>query len=412
MEIQVFGASHVGRVKKNNEDSFLINEDLGLYIVADGMGGHAAGEVASDIAVQEIRRYVKESEVLIQHFIDTGDGREHILDLLDSAVREAGQKIYNTAALELDKKGMGTTCSLILLTPNRAFIAHVGDSRIYLIRSGEVLQLSEDHSLVNELVKRGRLSLQEAESASQRNVITRAVGIYADVEVDSLDLEVVPGDRFLLCSDGLANYFRSSKEIVELFDQVPPEQQPETFIELANRRGGKDNITVLTLRLPDAPVDERRVKLKTIRRMPLFQHLSHPEQIAIFNLCELKSLEAGELIFKEGEIGEELFLVLEGNVSIKRGETSLATLGPGAHFGEMAIMDKSARYATAQAERSCRLIVVGRKPLFGLMRKEPSLAVKILWAFVAVLSKRLRLTSNALCESQSKHQDLEDLFQL
>ncbi|MBU0553042.1 Stp1/IreP family PP2C-type Ser/Thr phosphatase [Myxococcota bacterium] len=408
MEVRAYAATDIGRVKKNNEDNFLIDHDLGLYLVADGMGGHAAGEVASQLAVEEVQRAVKASEVLIQHFINTGDGRDHILDLIESAIRTAGQKIYEMSEADAAKRGMGTTCSMILITPQRAFIAHVGDSRVYLIRGDEVLQLTEDHSLINEMIKRGRMTVEQAKRATQKNVITRAVGVYADVDVDTLDLEIHSEDRFLICSDGLINHMEDPKEIAEVMVRQPFPESAQVYVDIANQRGGKDNITVLLVEIPKAKAAERRIKISTIRKMPLFQHLSNPEQMAILNLCELRAVEEGGVVFNEGEVGEELFLILSGAVEMVHKDVRLAQFKAGAHFGEMAIMNKSARSATARATTETRLIVVGRRPLFALMRREPSLAVKILWTFVAVLSTRLKKTGERLCELQNAARDVQE----
>ncbi len=205
MDIIALAHSDVGRVKDSNEDAFLVDKRLRLYIVADGMGGHAAGEVASEMAVREARRIIKEGEHVLHHFVETGEGKDDVKDLLELAIREAGRAIFDLAEVDRAKKGMGTTTSLLLLTPDRGFIAHVGDSRVYLVRSGELYQLTEDHSLINELIKRGKLAPEDAADAPYKNAVTRAVGVYADVEVDTLDFEIAAGDNFMLCSDGFAH---------------------------------------------------------------------------------------------------------------------------------------------------------------------------------------------------------------
>ncbi len=409
-DITAWAGTDIGKVKDSNEDAFLVDKRLRLYVVADGMGGHAAGEVASETAVKEVRRVVKEGEHILVRFVETGCGRDLILDLIELAVREAGRAIYLLAEQDPAKRGMGTTVSLLVLTPHRGFIAHVGDSRVYLVRGGEVFQLTEDHSLINELIRRGKLKAEDAHKAPYKNAVTRAVGVYPDVEVDTLDFEIAGGDNFMLCSDGLSEYLEDTGEIASVLQDVEFMAVPKRFIELANERGGKDNITSLVVKIPAADGEENdtALKLDVLRKMPLFQHLSYVELVEVLNVSEMKSYEPGDPVFAEGEAGDELFVVLDGRISIRKGEVELALLGAGGHFGEMAIMDKGTRSAGAVAALPSRLIAVGRKPLFLLMRRDKEIAVKLLWTFVQVLNHRLRATSSDLERSRSEQIELQD----
>jgi len=413
MEPIALAYTDIGRVKDANEDRFLVDKRLRLYVVADGMGGHAAGEVASETAVTEIRRYIQEREALLQEFIRTGKGRDEVLEMLELAVRTAGRAIFDIAQSEPEKRGMGTTVSLLLLTPTRGFIAHVGDSRVYLVRDNEVFQLTEDHSLINELIKRGKLRPEEAATAPYKNAVTRAVGVYADVEVDTLDFEIAPGDDFLLCSDGLTGHLRDDREIAEILKGNDFVAVPKTFVEVANQRGGKDNITSVVVHLGQAEAGhEIALKVNTLRNMPLFQHLSYVELVEVLNIAELQTFKAGEIVFREGDAGDALYLVLEGRIRIEKNGVELALLGPGGHFGEMALMDKTARSADALAAYDARVMVVNRRPLFLLMRKDKEIAVKLLWCFVQVLNMRLRNTSADLSAARTENVELQELLGL
>jgi serine/threonine protein phosphatase PrpC len=408
MEPVALAETDIGKVKPRNEDSFLIDKRMKLYVVADGMGGHAAGDVASATAVREIRRYMKENEATIQAFVEHGSGRDRVLDLIEQAVRLAGRAIYHIAQENPEKRGMGTTVSLLLLTPNRGFIAHVGDSRVYLVRGGEVFQLTEDHSLINELIKRGKLRPEDAETAPYQNAVTRAVGVYEDVEVDVLDFEIADGDNFMLCSDGLSGYLRDATEIMEVMNQAEFASAPRKFIELANDRGGKDNITSLLVRVEDGAEQEASevaVKMDVLRQMPLFQHLSYVELVEILNVSEIRAYAGGDLIFDEGDKGDAMYVVLEGRVGIEKNGVELARLGPGGHFGEMAILDKAPRSAAARASLESRAIRISRRKLFLLMRRDKEVAVKLLWCFLQVLNNRLRSTSEDL--TSARHENLE-----
>jgi protein phosphatase len=225
----------VGMKREHNEDSFLVNEDLGLYVVCDGMGGHAGGETASRLAVQTIERELLSARLRSD---DPFTVRE--------AVEGACAAVFRTSRANPELAGMGTTCISLLVKNGQALIGHVGDSRAYLVREGDVYQLSEDHSLVNEQVRAGLLSEEEARHSRLKNIITRSVGFEEDVLVDVMGVETRPGDRFLLCSDGLSNLV-DNDEIRDTLLQTELEEVPQKLIALANSRGGEDNITVVAV---------------------------------------------------------------------------------------------------------------------------------------------------------------------
>jgi serine/threonine protein phosphatase PrpC len=412
MEIIAQAATDIGRKKRSNEDSFLIDRKLNLYIVADGMGGHAAGEVASAQAIESTRQVIEDHLLNANQWPDDASHREKIKKILGESVLKASKDIYQISSKELAKRGMGTTLSLLFLTDQRGFIAHVGDSRIYLIRNQEVFQLTEDHSLIRDLIKHKKITPEEAENSPYRNALTRAVGIYEHVEVDILDFEISKDDTFLLCSDGLTNYLKDANEIYEVLSaQNDFSKLPTEFINLANNRGGKDNITSLLVKIsqtasdqPSSEIEDVAFRLNILRKMPIFQHLEYVELMEVLNVSVQKKFEHGELIFKEGEMGDQMFVILDGQVSILKGEQEISILSRGGHFGEMALMDRNVRSASAQALGVTRLISVQRKPLFELMQKNKEIAVKLLWCFMQVLNQRLRNTTEDL--EKERRQDL------
>lgn len=412
MEILAQADTNIGRKKRSNEDTFLIDHRSRLFVVADGMGGHAAGEVASAQAVESIQKIVSEglAQVSQDH---TDDSRRHLLNLIERAVRQAGRDIHAMAERDISKRGMGTTVSLLLLTPERGYIAHVGDSRIYLIRQSEVFQLTEDHSLIRELIKNKKLTPEEAESSPYRNALTRAVGVYADVEVDLLDFEVADGDQFLLCSDGLSNYFESDREVQTILNDAGLDRAPERFVEVANARGGKDNITSLVVEIKDrgAQSDDIAFRLNILRKMPIFQHLEYVELIEVLNASSQRRYRAGEEIFSEGARGDEMFVILEGEVGIYKRDQLVIKIIQGGHFGEMALMDRNPRSAGARADSDVRVIVVKRRPLFLLMQQNNEIAVKLLWCFMQVLTQRLRFTTDDL-ERYRREEPLNSVLDL
>jgi serine/threonine protein phosphatase PrpC len=408
--IHFWAATDVGLKRDHNEDNFLVDKGLNLFVVADGMGGHAAGEVASAIAVNTLRDEVKNKQDLIAAFKEGSQiaSSQDIVSLLEHAVHHACSEIHTVAQRETEKRGMGTTLSALLVINNRGFIAHVGDSRIYLLRSGRVIQLTEDHSLVNELIKRGKLKPEEAESSPYQNAVTRAVGVYESVEVDTIDFDVLPGDQFLLASDGLTGYLKSEEisPVLENVDDI--KKVPETFIELANDRGGKDNITNIIVRMTDADgtasdlIEEVNLKIDTIQGMPLFKFLAYPELVKIINITQMVEVNPNDTIIKEGEQGDELYIVLTGTVRVHKGDTNIVDLKNGAHFGEMALIDTAVRSADVTAKEHTKLLKISRQDFFQVIRNEPPLATKLLWSFLQVLSDRLRTTSEDLSDAREE----------
>ncbi len=237
----------LGRVRENNEDKFefYVPEDedtLALkgafYGVADGMGGHSAGQIASELALKTaIKTYYADSSPMLE-------------ESLKAALQSANALIFDTARAIADRQGMGTTMTALVLRGEEAFIAQVGDSRCYRLRDGKLQQMTEDHSWVNEQVKRGAMSREEAEFSPFKNVITRSLGNAPSVEVDVFPEELQVGDVFLLCSDGLTGEV-SDDEIRDALKKSPPSKAAWDLVELALEHGGRDNCTVLIVAVRD-----------------------------------------------------------------------------------------------------------------------------------------------------------------
>ena len=242
----------VGMKREHNEDSFLVNQDLGLYVICDGMGGHAGGETASRLAVQTIERELLSARLRTDDpfAVEAPLPETPLAGALREAIEGACAAVFRTSRANPELSGMGTTCITLLVRGTQALIGHVGDSRAYLVRDGDVHQLSDDHSLVNEQVRAGLLSEEEAKHSRLKNIITRSVGFEEDVLVDVIGVETLPGDRFLLCSDGLSNLMEN-EEIRDALLQYPLDDVPQVLIQLANERGGDDNVTVVTVQRVD-----------------------------------------------------------------------------------------------------------------------------------------------------------------
>jgi serine/threonine protein phosphatase PrpC len=418
VELKFFAATDVGRQRDGNEDNYLVDPKHHLFVVADGMGGHAAGEVASQIAVHEVSRVVRENADLIERYAKGHDmsARQEILVMMEHAVQTACASIFNRGQTEPEKRGMGTTTSALLIAGDRGFIAHVGDSRIYLLRQGQVHQLTEDHSLLNELVRRGKIKREDIDGspyAKYKNAVTRAVGAYESVEADTLDFEVLPGDNFLLCSDGMHHYLKDG-DVPEILSAEDVGDAPKTLVALANAGGGHDNITAVVVRVEAGESKESAARasdlanrVDVLKRMPLFKHLTYKEIMRLLNVTVVKDYKAGDKIITEGTEADELFIILSGKVRLHKAEAFITFLQRGAHFGEMALVDRSPRSASATAEEASRALLLRRREFYEIIRKEPALATKLLWSFVQVLTERLRKTTAELSGARLEAQAID-----
>ena len=241
MQIDFGTSTNQGRVRTSNEDSFAAEPADQLFLVADGMGGHAAGEVASRIAATTVAEVVASERA----------GKSDPEDVLLRAAQEANHRIYDAQQRTPELSGMGSTLTILTFSGGRYFVAHVGDSRAYLLRNGVLEQLTRDHSLVWHLFESGILKKDELSSHPQKNLITRSIGPHPHVEVDLECGEARPGDTFLLCSDGLTDVL-SDERIRQMLSaaEVTPQQLGDALVGAANNGGGPDNITVVVVRLP------------------------------------------------------------------------------------------------------------------------------------------------------------------
>ncbi|MGC8722854.1 MAG: Stp1/IreP family PP2C-type Ser/Thr phosphatase [Acidobacteriota bacterium] len=250
MIMEASGLTDVGRKRSNNEDAFAIRPELRLYVVADGMGGHSSGEVAAQIAVNQIVAFFEVqdlSEEATWPYPSYDDGLSFEGNKLRTAIALASEQIQNYSSEHPESRGMGTTVVAALVVGDRLIIGHVGDSRAYLYSGGQLSVLTMDHSWVSEQVRLGFLTEEEAAHHPFRNVITKALGTKDQAQADVLEMDVAVGDRILLCSDGL-NSMAAEEDIARtLARRESLEATCRSLVELANQKGGEDNVTVILL---------------------------------------------------------------------------------------------------------------------------------------------------------------------
>ncbi len=255
------GCTDVGRRREKNEDCFFIDEKLGIAMVADGMGGHSGGEIASrmavDTVIQIIRRFSDDPDMTLpgrRPFRTYDHGAQ-----LTYAIQEAGHRIFERACREANLKGMGTTTVVLYFTEDRVHLGNVGDSRGYLLRDGLLRQVTQDHSFVGEQVRAGVITAESARTHRMRNVITRSVGFQAEVESDILQKFIMDRDVFLLCTDGLSNMVDDA-EMKLILESNPPAEACRRLIDVANAHGGDDNITAVVAAFTEVPDKTRKTR--------------------------------------------------------------------------------------------------------------------------------------------------------
>lgn len=242
--VKAYAKTDIGKARDVNEDSFYITDnsfsDIQLYILADGMGGCKAGDIASKLAISTAKSYIE------NNIKDTPKEKESLIQLVGSSAEYANMVVYEKSKENKDFEGMGTTIEICLIYNNRAFIAHIGDSRIYRIRNGLIRQLTQDHSYVQTLVKQGTITKDEAEIHPKKNILTKALGCNAFVEPDMLVRGFQKDDILVMCSDGLSNMVTQD----DIYNLVTNnfEIAPKELVDLANKNGGIDNITVITIK--------------------------------------------------------------------------------------------------------------------------------------------------------------------
>lgn len=412
MKLVSWAATDQGRRRKNNEDCYLLAPEIGLVAVADGMGGFERGDVASQLACNVLKETLIAQKNLLELYqhAPAEDRRLAVMALLQDAVQRACAEVHDAASALAAGGRMGTTLDILLVIGSTAFIAHVGDGRIYLMRGGEAHQLTEDHTLVNEQLKEGVITAEEARRARNRSVITRALGAFPSVLVDTLHFELDPDDMLVLCSDGLHRYV-GGRELGFTISEGSGERAASELIDLANQRGGRDNITVVVCGMRD-PDEERsllnRSRMDALRKVDLLSTCTYRELMEICQSADQKRFPAGQVLFSEGEVGRECFFIERGQVRIEKDGHLLTTLGPGASFGEMSFLDFPQRSATVRVSEDASLLVLHRDRFLQLMRQDADLGAKISWQLLKKLSRIIRTTNEQLVAESVTLEEAEE----
>lgn len=419
MSVQAKGLTDSGVKRPHNEDYVLIDPDLNLYMVADGTRASGQAIPASQISAEQVRSYITDRRGVLDRYRDepSEENRSRVEQVVTEAISEICGMLFNMSADEKKRRGSGTTLSLLGVVGRKGFIAHVGDSRIYLLRQREFYLLTEDHSLLQEYLKKGLIDPNDERADRLRKVITRGIGLTENVQVDFQHLDMLPGDQFLICSDGLHRYLWDWAEVLEVFETNDFDSLPATLVGMAKSRGGDDNIGVVVAKIEDVgraidprePATDVKLQLALLEGLPLFSGLDYMELLRLHDRIKLHPMRAGQVIASESSGGEELFVVLSGKVTVTREGRTLGEMERGDHFGEIGLLGQGSRSATVTASTPGLLMSIDRAAFQELMRREPAMAVKMLWRFTETLAQRLR-RANEMLRERGDDEDLTIRF--
>jgi len=385
MRYQGTGITHPGQERDHNEDHMLVRNDIGLYLVADGMGGHAAGEVASEVAATTVTAEIEKAMPIFEA-VRAGDAHiDAAVEAVEKAVLAACHEVYRIATTERGRAGMGTTLTLIKLVGFKAILGHVGDSRLYLYRRGVVEQVSQDHSMVAEFVRMGMIKPEDANTNPYRHVLTHAIGTQASVPVDTLAIDVFAGDRFLICSDGLGDYIESAHSLATFLEEELTVAAQE-LVKFANERGGEDNITVVvvdilgepTADLPAVSAADLMRRFEAMRDVDLFRDLPLSQLQSIINAATVSTFHDGDIVLEQGGMGEAMYVVLEGGLHVVVGTHDIGAVLPGGAIGETMLMSPRPSPATLTALGETRVLTITGAALEQVLRKRPRLGLRVL----------------------------------
>ncbi len=416
MKLTHQGLSDPGLKRSNNEDAFLVDAGLGIYVVCDGVGGHSRGEVASDLCTRQLILSLQSYAERLKEVsakVSTRELREEVRVLLEKAITDANLVLFEKSQSSPEHHGMACTLVCLLRMGTHAWVAHVGDSRAYVIRDQKWHVLTEDHRFVTELLKKGVITSRQAKEHPQRNVLVRAMGTNPIVEADYLEIEMADQDRFLLCTDGLSDYL--DREDANAPFEMNLAVWPKALVDFANRSGGKDNVTAIAIQVEqdektaeitaprNVPVLER---FSLVGKVPIFRFLNYSETAKVMSITQEKSFKPGALLVQEGSPSTEWFILSRGRVEVQKGDARVAELEAGASFGEMGVFDSAPRSASVRALEEVVALVIPAKEVISLFKKEHYLAMKILWAEVRELNQRLRNTTEELATLKSRQDDI------
>ena len=398
MKFSIASACQKGLSHEHNDDFVYFNEDLNLSIVCDGVSANGHGGTAAEICASEIASFLYENSQLLSELdSEQESGQRGIIDLLQNAAYRASEKLVSAARGKASLRGMATTMSMLLISGNKAFLGHVGDSRIYLCRQGRFHQLTRDHTIGNDLLEKGFISAEELERHPFRNALSKSFTTSAAVSIDTLMFDILTGDRIILCSDG---FYETAQKDRDLWADVLIDNTRvacEKLIDNTMALEPADDVSLILIQAhesdkaqpPRISTDEFNLKAAMLQKVFLFQDLELKEVLKVMERVAILETKANESIIEEGSRATTLYVLLSGGVAVSKAGKHVATLHAGNHFGEMSLFEQQKRSASVRSSMDSRLLVMSKEDFTSLLKEDPQLGLKLMWRVAEELSHRL-----------------------
>ncbi len=343
---------------------------------------------AARLTAESIR---DQSGQILEH-LSQSDGHLKVVEIAKNSVRTACREIYQMASSKPGCAGMGTTLTMLLVVEDKAILAHVGDSRLYMLRHGKLHQLSHDHTLANEMLQRGELRRDSEQMKRYSHVLTRSIGQQESVDVETLLFDILPGDFFLLCSDGLSEYFPNPQDLAGFFSSDHVAQIPERLAAYANQQGGRDNITSIVIYAesdqPPATRDAER-QMESLGKAFLFNGLSLDRLMQIANVAKVQTFGPHEWLIRRGDARSGLYVVLDGSCLLTRPDGEALRLGPGDCCAETALARGGSFQIQLQSIDAVRVLHISRRAFRRIVMRHPKLGRRLLGNLLKHLSAQL-----------------------
>ena len=398
MRVRSGGSSSAGKSQQQNSECWGIDPAGSFFVLAAGLGNSAA--VASRHVCEDIVRALLPHRSQIEGMAaDTRpDSRQMLMSTLCGAMIRAERSLFEMAEQSQQLKGMATTCDLLFLANGTVYVGHVGNNRIYLLRGDTGRQLTIDHTVYEYLKSQGKNEEQIA-NAAYKNRLIRALGMTGGAEIDTLQLDLRKGDRLVIASPGVWASFLNATHLAQLYRDMEPQRAADFLIDYARERGCDGDASVICVEISDPGVRssslETDSRIMALEQICFFRDLSYQEMLQVMPITFERVVAAGTEIIHEGDVGEELYILVEGACEVTNSGVTIARLDAGASFGELSLVDSQPRSATVRALEVSRMLVI-RAADFEKLTVSGALAVKLLWNVTHELSERLRKSSETI----------------
>ena len=404
MRVRSGGFSDTSKASRLNSEYWGIDPTGSIFVMASGLGANS--EIASRSVCEDIVRALLPHRTQLENMAGDvrPDSRQMLMSSLCGAMIRAERNLFEKSEQEVHLKGLATTCDLMLLANGTVYINHVGNNRVYLLRGDTGRQLTIDHTVYEYLRAQGKNDEQIAHT-SYKNRLIRALGMTGGAEIDTLQLDLRQGDRLVICTAGVYRYFQNATHLAQLYRYMDPQRAAEFLVNYAQEHGCEGDASVICVEISDPGLRssslETDSRITALEQICFFRDLSYQEMLQVMPITFERMISPGTEIIHEGDVGDVLYILVEGTCEVTNSGVRLAQLEAGSSFGELSLVDRQPRSATVRAIEPCRVLGI-RAADFEKLTVSGALAVKLLWNVTHELSGRLRESSETIRQQGMK----------